>query len=661
MNNDQYWATLPPKELAPELLRRTQDYFLRVTNNGLWSLWAASYSYYYASVGTSIQAAGALSNPYLATGSFLQVNHYRSLAESLLNLVVSSRPAFEPRAVNTDHKSQTQSLLARGLLDYYLREQNVEQYLREAVQFALMYGEGYLCVEWDPEAGEPFARDPETGKLHRTGDLTFYTATPLDVVRDLQVSDPEKVQWRIVRRLKNRWDLAARYPELADQLKSYTSPSGDLGGYMSFYRTLQDANPDLVLTYTLYHDRTAALPEGRQVEVLDDELVLFDGPLPYATNPLKVMLPTKLSYTPFGFTPLYDLMPLQDSVNGLYSTIKTNQETFGVQNVLVPKGSGLGVSELAGGLNQIEYDANLGKPEALNLTETPAEIFNFLEKVERAMETLSGVNSVVRGDPQASLKSGAALALVQSQAIQFSYALQFAYTRLLEDTGQAMIDTLRTFASEKRIAAIVGVNGQAELTEFSGDDLTLVNRVLVDQGNPLSRTTAGKLQLAELLLQNKLVDDPQQLLQVIQTGNLEPLTEGPTTELIAIKQENEALSSGRPVIALVTDNHQQHLTEHKAVLSDPALRDPSNPKAQQLIQNALDHLSQHVRLASDPNNALILSMLGQQPVSAAPVPGAGQVVTPPGADRPELPKQPNMPINPLTGQQAQKPNNPGQA
>ena len=52
------------------------------------------------------------------------INHYRNIAQHILVMVTSSRPAFQPRAINTDHKSQIQVTLAHGLLEYYMRERD---------------------------------------------------------------------------------------------------------------------------------------------------------------------------------------------------------------------------------------------------------------------------------------------------------------------------------------------------------------------------------------------------------------------------------------------------------------------------------------------------------------------------------------------------------
>ncbi len=55
----------------------------------------------------------------------LPVNHYRNIALHLHNMTTSNRPTINTRATNTDYKSQTQTILANGLLDYYMREKRL--------------------------------------------------------------------------------------------------------------------------------------------------------------------------------------------------------------------------------------------------------------------------------------------------------------------------------------------------------------------------------------------------------------------------------------------------------------------------------------------------------------------------------------------------------
>jgi hypothetical protein len=357
---------------------------------------------------------------------------------------------------------------------------------------------------------------------------------------------------------------------------------------------------------------------------------------------------------PFGYGTIFDLLPVQEAVNASYAVIQTNQQTFGVQNITAPKGANLMPTQLTDGLNLIEWSpvgTLSGKPEILQLLSTPAEMFNHLNKLEATMEQLSGINSIIRGEPPSAGMSGAAMALLQSQAVQFIQGLQENYIRLVEDLGTSTISTLQDYAVTERVASIVGKANRSLLVSFKGNDLKGVNRVQVDVGNPLMRTTAGKLQVADQLLSNKLIKNAQEYLSVVETGNLDTLTEGTMNELLAIRAENEELMEGVDVPVLITDSHPTHVLEHKSVLSDPAIRkDPAKMKA------AMEHIQAHYRMWSDPANAGLMSALGIEPAPAAgpqgapagAPPGLGPEGTPPGlpANDQAAGMQPNLPSLP---------------
>jgi len=137
------------------------------------------------------------------------------------------------------------------------------------------------------------------------------------------------------------------------------------------------------------------------------------------------------------------------------------------------------------------------------LTQTPAEVFKFLDMLIQAAETISGVNSVARGNPEASLKSGTALALVQSQALQFVSGLQQNYVKLIEEVGTAVIQILKDYANTPKFITLVGKNNRPLTKEFTGEKISSINRVVVDMGNPLAKTIAGRVQMAEQMMQMK--------------------------------------------------------------------------------------------------------------------------------------------------------------
>lgn len=501
-NSNTYFAADTAEEAVNTLNRKASDWFDAILENNYLEKvrlsWDAYHGAYY---GNGHQISWGGEQGELVN---LAVNHYRNIARHILNMITANRPAFQARATNSDSKSEIQTELANGLLEYYMREKRLERFLMKAVEYAVVLGTGYIKMEWSATSGQIYdyypaqdTIDPKTGETVPgkpqpiyEGDVIFRNLTPFDVVFDSTKESSEENDWVLVRTFKNKFDLAAKYPEQAEEIKNLRTKSqlekNRLSRIYDYDQTVD------VPVYEFFHKRTESLPNGRYILYLSTEVILEDTILMYRALPVYRISASDILGTQYGYSPMFDLLPLQNQVNSIYSTVATNQNAFGVQNILNPRGNDVRVNQLEGSLNFIEYtpvpnSPSGGRPEALNLTQTPPEIFNFLQMLVRDMETISGVNSVARGNPESSLKSGSALALVQSQALQFMSTLQQSYIQLIEDVGTGLINLLRDFASVPRIAAISGINNRMKMVNFSGDDLDYINRVLVDVGNPLAQ------------------------------------------------------------------------------------------------------------------------------------------------------------------------------
>lgn len=615
-SNDEYFAAKEPNETISVLLTKANSWFTNLDSSGyldkLRAMWAAYHGAYYSNVQNGHKISFSGEQGELAN---LPVNHFRNIAQNILVMITSSRPTMEARAVNTDYKSLVQTKLANGLLDYYMREKRLERYLKTAVEYSIVLGSGYIKMEWNATGGEIYDHidpetDPQTGETTNEGfpvyegDVNFVNLSPFDVVVD-STKENQDHDWVLCRTYKNKFDLAAKYPEQKDKIIAIPSKA-DSERYR--FNTLGVYETDDVPVYEFFHKRTEAMSEGRYLLFLDYDLMLMDAPMSYDVLPIYRISPGDIIGTPFGYSPMFDLLPIQDAINSLFSTVLSNQSAFGVQSIIMPRGTDITPSNLVGGLNLIEYNAQLGKPEPLQLTSTPPEVFNFMQTLIKEMEVISGVNSVARGNPDPNLKSGNALALIQSMALQYMSGLQQSYVQLIEDVGTGMIKMLQRFAAVPRIAMIVGKSNRTEMREFTGDDLSSVNRIIVDVGNALSRTTAGRVEMAEQMLQMGIIKTPEQYITVINTGKLEAMTEDTQSELLLIKAENESLVSNEPVIAVATDQHSLHIKEHKCVLADPDLRkDPA------LVARTLEHIQEHIDLLRnlDPD---LLAMMGEQPL-----------------------------------------------
>jgi hypothetical protein len=648
-NTEKYFAAKSGEDTAKIVLQKANAWFHNLDNNGhldkLRNAWMSYHGAYYTDTGSGHRITFSGEQGELVN---LPVNNYRNICRHMLTMVTANRPSMDARATNTDYQSLVQTKLANGLLDYYMREKRLEDYLSRAVEHAIVFGSGYVKMEWNATSGEIHdyiepeyemqkSINAETGVEEEShlldskgspvesakgfpiyeGDVMFSTVSPFDVVFDSTKEDPSKHEWVLVRTFKNKFDLAAKYPEYeADIIKQESKSEKER---YSFNGSFYDQTDDIAI-YEFYHKKTESMPDGRYLLFVESNVILMDAPMPYRKLPIYRISPGDILGTPYGYTDTFDLLPIQEALNSLYSAVLTNQSTFAVQNILSPRGTDINPSSIYGGLNFIEYNAQIGKPEALNLTSTPPEVFNFIGILEKNMETISGVNSVSRGNPESSLQSGNALALVQSMSLQFISGLQQSYVKLIEDVGTGLIQMLQDFASVPRITTIVGKTNRTYMKEFTGQDLNQINRVIVDVGNPLSKTAAGRVQMAEQMLQMNLIKTPEQYMMVVKTGNLETMTDGIDRQLLLIKAENEKMVSGEVVQAIDIEPHSLHIKEHRDVLSDPDLKQDAN-----LVQIVLAHIQEHINALRNANPDLLMH-IGEQPLG----PVGGSPAVPPG-------------------------------
>lgn len=641
MDSPQYFAAQPARQTADELMKRATSFFVKGQSNGYLTLLKKLWCAYY---GLNPGMNGGDSHEVKFVGeqgelTYINVNHFRNLAQHMNIMITASRPTMEAQAINTDYKSLAQATLANGILQYYMRQKKLEDCIKRAVEMSIVLGSSYIKLEWNATDGELYEIDAESQESTYEGDLEFTNLSPFDVIFD-GTKESWKHDWMMVRTWKNKYSLMAKYPEYADKIKMLQTKSDQ-----SVYRfgLFSNDETDDIPVYEFFHKKTEALPEGRYLLYLSPEVVLLDTKLPYRQIPIFRIVPNEILGTPYGYTPLMDLYPIQEAINTTYSNILSNQNAFGVQNIFVKRGSDIALSSIAGGLNIMEGNE---APEAVNLTQTPEEIFKFLDMLIKSAEVISGVNSVARGAPEASLKSGTALALVQSMALQFISGLQQSYVQLVEDVGTSLINILQDFAATPRVVAIVGKNNKPYLKEFTSDEISNISRVIVTLANPMSKSTAGKIQMAEQLLQMGLLTTPEQYFQVLNTGSLDAATEGTTSQLLLIKKENEKMLEGNVPLVSPLDQHQLHIKEHNAnVLNDPDLREDPN-----LVRTVMEHIQQHMDALRNTDPQLLM-VIGQQPLPPMPgimngMPMDGQPqeegAPPPGAEGGMAPMQQNQ-------------------
>lgn len=589
-------------------------------------------------------------------GELLYVSYpeARNLVMHILNMTVAQPPNMHAKAINSDAASLIAAQTFDGVFDYYFNTHNAGRLLKQSAQSVerCLYSKiGYMLVEWDLLAGSrvmpglaPEGSPPGAmGEMKYEGDLYFKSRGVRDVYFDPGVEDEEEEDWKCVRDQVNKWELAERFknvPGAYQKIISTTPSSQELLSNRRGWRRPQES--DMIDVYKLYVRPSKVLRNGRRALLLDAETVLLDEDNPYGEIPVYSVRAMDSIGNGLGYDPMSMLAPVQLSQDVLTSAIMTNFAMFGVQNVAVKGSDQFDVETLAGAMNIVRYNEEV--PHPLQLAQQADGIVEFHDALRHIGETISGINSVVRGDPESSLKSGKALGIVQAQAVQFQSHLAASYSRFLQNIGNFMLKLFRLYASTQRITQIVGKNATMQSVKWDKDTFGPIERVTAELVDPAMRTLGYKTDLAMFMAQQQMTNTPQEFLTVLTTGQLKPEIQAPLTELNLIHQENEDILAAAEKLQTImaqmgvaqptpemlqaimppvirTDNDDLHIAEHSGLMATPATRRNSL-----VVQINLAHIAAHEQNRVVKAQKQLLDQLAVQSV-APPVmpvePGGG--------------------------------------
>jgi hypothetical protein len=357
--------------------------------------------------------------------------------------------------------------------------------------------------------------------------------------------------------------------------------------------------------------------------------------------------------------------------NQVLSDMATNIEAFGRPPLALVEGSDMDLDSLANGQKVIFIPPNTEPPKPIQFPHLPEYTFKVLDLLKSSMQSISGLNAIARGDTSTNITSGAHAALYSQIAVeaQSDEALNLDLHR--EAVANGAISFLKYHAKHPQLVAIVGIDERAYLEEFTEQDWTGIQRVRIKTANAALKTSAGKMQLAELLRQwpGMPIKDPQQIIELVVSGQFKPSYQPTRSAELRIRRENEKLLKAPPIVmapgkpgpdgtpappkqtvpsvkVLMSDNVTSHMFGHLEVLTSPAAeKDP------RIMEATLAHMLEHVDIARN-GDPYLAGILGNPPPQQ---PGGAGAPPPPGGKNGSNGSQPSD----KTQGQAQKVMGPG--
>jgi hypothetical protein len=590
-----YFANLEGRELTAALMDRVKTYQTHIINSGYWYLGAKSVQFT-----KGLDSRGYSSMELRRRGprgeyTGVKVPQYASLFMTFMSQLTGQRIVFEPKPGSEDWQASEQARRAKGVLTDAL-DKGLEAVLLKASHISAKQGMAWTAVDFDPHAGPAAIPDPETGAPIRSGEMTHRAYGPGNCAFDIEARGEADVHWVVLKRWEVAHDLAASFPDRADEILRAVGGS-DVDGETDMQDIVLQGHRGAglqrgrVAVYEFRHDATPACPAGRIAWFLGTGELLFADELPFMDESghrrmcVRRFALLDIDDTAFGFSPMWLLMAMQETLDMLKSIEVTNYRAHGAGVILNPRGSDITPRKIAAGLSVIEHTPGL-EPKALNFTTQPPDLAGSQERTVETMRTTINVSSIAQGAPPASLKSGSALLFVQATTAQ---GMQLYLNQMAAHHEGVASDYLLVFSIFVQLERAVTVSGEASdrIDMVRGVDVAGISKVKLDLGNPLTRSLAGQVQIGQDLLTQQLVTK-EEYLEIVNGGGIQKILDPATKRGILVEQENAMLREGKVPLVSPTDLHPYHMQRHAAELDSQQAR--LNPAIRSAV---LQHLRQH--------------------------------------------------------------------
>jgi len=650
----------------------------------------------------------------------VHVNGVAPIVTNIIGLIAGERPAVKPVATNGDDTSSAQARIASQLHDYYDRRDGAPDLELSSVRGGVLATAWWIVQSWLAQAGDVYELDAQGQPVYE-GDLLMHSLPPWRVAADPIAHSMDARKWLIFQRRASRWDLAARIkdPYVREKVERGTAidtlgnlvTSGTMAqlGGLEVLMGETAIDEDACWVWEVRHLPTPALPNGRLVQFVNDECVLFDsmavpldgGPVvdemgettgytaPTTTKAVKYPYDARdlhaYEYSPErvvgssnGHSASINLLGLQEFMDVCTTSIATSVDKQGLDMLWGGGGEPTKPFDIGRGIQVIDTPT---KPEAIELRAVKPEVVEIFGWVQTQMRLSGALNDTVMGEPPKGMPASAQ-ALQRAQAVQFHQVAQGEYVRLVERVANGRLRILKRFAKSKRVAEIAGADGSYEVLEWQKDDIGGVERFRCEPVNPASRSFEARQAAAEFLAGKGLLS-PEGFLAFQQTGNLEAELR-PQTAWKELVERNKALlqrgqglppvdmaasqmggdvvfvEDGQPhVRPLKSDPHHIAIPAYLSVANNPQVRSSSPLVVEAVLSVVEESMRLWQMLTPDECRAFGIPMLPTQEMQAAmaaappaPMPSSdaeSQPLTDTGL--PEDAGLPKPPPDPLTGEQ----------
>jgi hypothetical protein len=633
---------------------------------------------------------GRLDRPRLDPSRItLTDNRIIGIVRTELARMTKQKPAWQVVPVTAEDTDLQAALTGEKILEYLWHHLHMRDKLVDTLLWSRITGAGFWKIVWDSAKGQkiqiladgegnpvlhpvtgapvkpPEALD-EQGQLPEgsvpktiaTGDVHIETVSPFEVFTDPIATTLEDCEWLI--------QVAVKSPEYVKQhfgveiepdvdiapgpTESRLFPSYQVAG-TSGYKGIK-LNEYWCTPNSLH-------PEGRRA-VWAKGKILYEGPNPYTCLPYVMFrsIPVPGRFWPTSITE--QLRGPQTELNKIRSQIVENAQRIGNPALLASRQANINYSGTPG--ERIDFDDTVPNaiPSYLQPPQMPQYVLQQQDRVEAAMQDISGQHEVSNAQVPAGVTAASAINLLQEADETRLGPAIFDMEETLGKAGSMLLKLVAQYWTDERTVMIAGEEHAMDALVFRGAALKENTHVEVQAGSQLPKSKAARQAAIQEMLNlyfqyqghepmNKRMLG--KVLKDLEAGGLEKLFGDTSVDEGQINRENQQISQGAELPINVYDNHQAHIEGHTEFQKGPSYLQFGPQVKQALERHVVLHRQQ-----------LLAAQRGQSAPGATPAESLNYKDAPPDIKR-QIEEQagltpstePEQPEEPETPSQGEKP------
>ncbi len=551
-----------------------------------------------------------------STSKFKQkvvINHIYDITEQKVSRSVKFKPNVAYIPVNDEVEDRHAARVAKMTADFTAYNQRLDHKLEKAVRNAIVTGEGWVFIDWDPDLGPELKESKEARE--RNEDIPLYdeegkpikdqfgkqrTVKPSedpinigDVCVELvsahhvipeRKREFEKCNFLFREQIVDVAVLKNRYRNKADRIKP--DHEDEFYDFTNFEETKLIRE---TFVYHFYHKKTREVPKGRYIKFTRD-VILENRDLPYSHGefPCERLVEIEIPNDVRGRGSFINLRHLQAHINNLTSMQIRNQYMASHPKWFVPHGA-IKLESLANDLTIVQYRGPV-PPQLQQANPTGQETPKLRETIIQEMGQISGVHGVSRGEPPAGIKAGVALQFLAEQEHERQNSFAMRYNEYIRRIYKKITQTQADYYSEddERIVRIIGKENEYMSEYLDPKYLNKNFDVTIQNTSALPKSVAARTQqVIDLNDSFPGMFTQEQVIDMLDLGKSRRFFNEATAAVRAAEEVFEEMINGRPV---PLPEEYDDLIQYWKVFSSKIQEYSFKKRPPQIKMAVLDHL-----------------------------------------------------------------------